>query len=356
MLKSLDVLIGLTVIMLVLSMGVTMLTQFVTTVLNSRGRHLKRGLVDLLNQMDPALAQKVGAAQQSFAGRIADAVLTHPLISSTGRSLGSVVHREELTRLLLYFADDSATLEQDVKAELKQALVRNGIPDPSGTLRKIRDASLQLETDNPRLAVDVRQTMAILQEARSDFTAKINNSFDQAIDRVAERFTASTRAITFVAGLLVAAALQVDAVDLVNRLSADDMLRQAFVTQAASLRGTVSTGNPAQAAGAGSTNAVSPRQAAPTAEGIDVQYMAFLADNGLIAVARTRSQWMKRWGEINLVGVLVTSLLLSLGAPFWYSALGRLLQLRSVLAAKDDLQRNARQASGEPTAGAGPSS
>jgi hypothetical protein len=51
---------------------------------------------------------------------------------------------------------------------------------------------------------------------------------------------------------------------------------------------------------------------------------------------------MKRWGQTNVLGVLVTSLLLSLGAPFWYSALGRLLQLRSVLAVKDDDQRKAR--------------
>ena len=45
--------------------------------------------------------------------------------------------------------------------------------------------------------------------------------------------------------------------------------------------------------------------------------------------------------------MLVTALLLSLGAPFWYSALGKLLQLRSVLAVKDDAQRLDRQ-SNEP--------
>jgi hypothetical protein len=332
MLKTLDVLIGLTVIMLVLSMGVTMLTQFVTTVLNSRGRHLKRGLVDLLNQIDPALKQKIGTATESMAGRVADAVLTHPLISSTGRRLGTVVHREELTRLLLYLADDSATLEQEVKTGLKQVLARNGIADPDGTLKKIRDVSLQLEAANPSLAVDIRQTMAILQEARSDFVGKINNSFDQAIDRVAQRFTASTRAITFVGALLVAGALQVDTIGLVNRLSADDKLRDAFVTRAASIQGVRSTSVPAQAAGV-----------TPGAETIDMEYMAFLADNGLLTAARTRSQWIARWGQINFVGVLITSLLLSLGAPFWYNALGRLLQLRSLLAAKDDDQRNARQ-------------
>jgi len=324
MLKSLDVLIGLAVIMLALSMGVTMLTQFATALVNSRGRHLKRGIVDLLNQIDPALAKKAAAAGASVADRIAGAVLTHPLISATGRRLGTVVHREELTRLLLYLADDSADLEAGAKAELRQMLVRNGIPDPAGTLKKIRDTSMKLEAQNPALAVHVRQTMAILQEASSDFVAKINNSFDQSIDRVSQRFTAHTRAITFVAGLLIAVALQIDTIGLVNRLSADDMLRQAFVTTAAQ-------------------QTKLPDTTEATTGALDRQYMSFLAENGLITAPRSPDEWMKRWSQTNALGVLVTSLLLSLGAPFWYGALSNLLQLRSVLAVKDDDQRKSRQ-------------
>jgi hypothetical protein len=324
MLKSLDVLIGLTVIMLALSMGVTMLTQFATTVLNSRGRHLKRGIIDLLNQIDPALAAKAVAAEQSVAGRIADAILTHPLISATGRRLGTVVHREELTRLLLYLTDDAATLDVEAKAGLTQALARNGIADPAGTLKKIRETSLKLEAENPGLAVNVRQTMAILREASSDFVAKINNSFDQAIDRVSQRFTAHARAITFVVGVLIAAALQVDTIGLVNRLSADDMLRQAFLKTA-------------------ERQSQLPVAVDASAGELDIQYMSFLAENGLVTAPRSPHEWLKRWGQTNVLGVLVTSLLLSLGAPFWYSALGRLLQLRSVLAIKDDDQRKARQ-------------
>ena len=330
MLKSLDVLIGLTVIMLALSMGVTMLTQFATTVLNSRGRHLKRGIMDLLNQIDPALATKAVAAEQSVAGRIADAILTHPLISATGRRLGTVVHREELTRLLMFLTDDSAELDDEAKAALKQTLARNGITDPAGTLKKIREASLRLETENPSLAIDVRQTMAILHEASSDFVAKINNSFDQAIDRVSQRFTAHARVITFVAGMLVAVALQVDTIGLVNRLSADDMLRQAFVTTA-------------------TRQTTLPAAADTTPGALDVQYMSFLAENGLVAAPRSPAEWTKRWAQTNIVGVLITALLLSLGAPFWYSALGKLLQLRSVLAVKDDDQRKARQDVGAKT-------
>jgi hypothetical protein len=49
--------------------------------------------------------------------------------------------------------------------------------------------------------------------------------------------------------------------------------------------------------------------------------------------------------------MLLTTLLLSMGAPFWYSTLGRLLQLRSVLASKDDAQRRERQSSEMAPAG-----
>jgi hypothetical protein len=326
MLKSLDVLIGLTVIMLALSMAVTLITQFGTTIVNSRGRHLRRGLADLLGQLDPVLRPGSGDQRAAIAEAIATAVLTHPLISSTGRRLGSVVHREELTKLLLDLADPDSPLGEDAKKTLRAVLARNGVPDPATTLKNIRGASQQIEAANPQLAASLRQTRAILQEASSDFTAKINNWFDQTMDRVAQRFTASTRAITFGASLLVAIALQVDTVGLVNRLAADDALRQAFVDQAASTMQQQSTVG----------------GAAATPEALERQYLSFMAGNGLLAIPRSPSHWFQRWTVINPGGVLITSLLLSLGAPFWYNALGRLLQLRSVLASKDDAQRRAR--------------
>ena len=48
MLKSIDVLIGLVVVLLALSMAVTVITSPATTIINSRRRHLRRG-ADLLS-------------------------------------------------------------------------------------------------------------------------------------------------------------------------------------------------------------------------------------------------------------------------------------------------------------------
>ena len=80
MLKSLYVVIGLTVVLVALSMAVTVITQAITTIINSRGRHLRRGLTDLLQQLDPALNEQLSKA-------IATGILTHPLVSGSSTPL-----------------------------------------------------------------------------------------------------------------------------------------------------------------------------------------------------------------------------------------------------------------------------
>ena len=360
MLKSLDILIGLTIVLLALSMAVTMITQAVTTVLNSRGRHLRRGLVDLLQQLDPALTETLSRT-------VATGILTHPLVSGSntpvaagsplevvtstfdrirrsigGPRLGNVVHREEFTKLLMAFAAGQGTgqLESAAKDALMKALKENGVDNPEQRLKDIRQVALRLEKSAPELSHMARQNIAILEAAESDFVAKIHNWFDQTMDRTSQRFTASTRAITFVGAFLVAFGLQVDTPALVNRLAADEKLREQFVTEAKALYADQKAMDEAArqkppAAPAPST--------APDQEEMARKYRVFLATNGLITFPSVGQKWIEGYRNVNLFGVLMTALLLSLGAPFWYSLLGRLLQLRSVLAVKDDVQRAERQ-------------
>ena len=242
MLKSLDVVIGLTVVLLALSMAVTVITQAITTVINSRGRHLRRGLTDLLQQLDPALNEKLSKA-------VATEILTHPLVSGSGAPftalgrliggprLGNVVHREEFTKLLMAAAAGQTReqLSPAALAALTEALANNGVADPKETLKKIRTMAMQLERSAPEISNVARQNMAILHAAETDLVAKINNWFDQTMDRTSQRFTASTRLVTFAGAFLVAFGLQVDTPALVNRFSADDALREAFVEEAQAL-------------------------------------------------------------------------------------------------------------------------
>ena len=334
MLKSIDVLLGLTVVLLALSMAVTVITQSITTMFNSRGYHLRRGLVDLLQQLDPALTAELSK-------KVASGILTHPLVSGStiafgGKRLGNVIHREEFTKLLMAFAagQGGAALDAAAQTALTAALTANGVSNPGQMLNGIRQLAVQLEKTSPELSSMARQNLAILHAAESDLVGKINNWFDQTMDRTAQRFTASTRAITFAGAIIVAFGLQVDTPALVNRLAADDQLRAQFVAEAKTLY---------------ENQKAAAADASPSAA-LDQKYRDLLGTTGIIRLPSSGNYW-EGFKTINVLGVTVTALLLSLGAPFWYSMLGRLLQLRSILAVKDDVQRTQRQLSEPAQAG-----
>jgi hypothetical protein len=334
-LKSIDILIGLTVVMLMASLVVTVLTQAVMNVLQTRGKNLRDGIAGLLRQIH-------GELPEGSSKKVAEALLTHPLIKSAGSRFGTVIHREELTALLLELAAGNGpkALDDEVRGELCRLLAANGIGDPKETMENVRSLALQIEQAYPALSNNERYAMALLQEAQSGFLGKVNGWFDQTIDRVSDRFTNSARLVTFFGSLVIALALQLDTPALVNRLAADPALRQALVQQAM----TVSRDHASQAPAVVNSGLV------PQLSDIDKKNLQALSTFNVIDIPTTLGDWKSRWGESDwmskLLGILLTAMLLSLGAPFWYNALKNLIRLRSLIAQKDDNQRLSRQSSG----------
>jgi hypothetical protein len=315
-LKTIDVLIGLSVVMLLMSMIITVITQFVTTVLNSRGKHLLAGISQILRQIDPRL-------EETLAKEIATAVLSHPLVRDASGKLGSIIHREELTKLQALQQSLVATglAKEGTQGEIEEQI--------RGIVKNIGALALQLELTHPELTNNARARFAILQQANSEFVAKVNLWFDQTIDRVADRFTQYTRYITFGSGLLLALVIQLDTAALVSRLASDDTLRNSLVQQAQTMQ--------------------SPANSDLKLNGSEMQNIHDLMTNNIVGVPSGWSDWTHRWSKDNapmkILGILLSAVLLSLGAPFWYNALQNLLRMRSLLAAKDDQQRQERQLS-----------
>ncbi|MCQ8130858.1 hypothetical protein, partial [Methylomonas rivi] len=333
MLKTLDILLGMTVIMLIASMAVTVLTQLISGLLNLRGKNLARGLSDLLQQIDPNL-------QRNIAEQITRSVLTHPMISSVGQRLGDTIHREEFVKLLMDFAagevpqNHAHPLSEEAKQLLLQLLAQNGIDNPQETADKVRGHALRLELSNPELAANVRHGIALLTEANSRLLGKINGWFDQTIDRVSGRFTASSRAVSLICSIIVVAAIQLDSLDVINRLSMDDKLRDTLIAKAFVLEQT-------QAAGG--------QQPALNIDAVKAE-LNTLQQLGVIDVVNSSEDWCRHWERVNPMGLVLSVFLLSLGAPFWYGALQNLLKLRGTLAGKDDRQRQERQTQQPPEA------
>ena len=332
MLKTLDILLGLSVVMLMVSLIVTVLTETMTSLLQMRGKHLLEGVIGLLQQVDRDVPDHVVNA-------IATAILTHPLIRSKGSRFGTVIHREELTKLVLELAADEGPqrLEPEILTGLRALLQRNGIADPEKTLENVRSVALQLELFHPEIPNNLRYSTAFLQEANSRFLAKIHGWFDQTIDRVSDRFTRATRIVTFCGSLLIALLLQLDTAQLVNRLSEDSNLRGELVKRAVSIDGKDAMPRLDK----------SPQALVPELSDPDRERLRQLAQDDIIEFPTSLRAWTGRWTRDNFfmkfVGIVLTATLLSLGAPFWYSALKNMIRLRSLIAQKDDEQRESRQ-------------
>jgi hypothetical protein len=79
--------------------------------------------------------------------------------------------------------------------------------------------------------------------------------------------------------------------------------------------------------------------------------LRLLASDKLITWPDGWDNWRKGWDQSSVFGVLLSAVLLSFGAPFWFNALSDLLKLRPMLAAKDDQQREDRESSQPVTRG-----
>ncbi len=346
MLKTLDMLIGATTVLLIFALAVTVLTQAMTSLFSRRGQHLQAGLASLLQQL--------GIGEPEIAGRIAGAVLEHPMLSPgkglLGKvQLGSVIHREELTKLLLEAASGEQaamwpSLDDAAKASLVKMLKANGIADPGAVLKNVRTMAMQLEASNPELATDVRQSMAILQVAASYYLERMHSGFDQTMDRVSQQFARHTHVVTVCLATVVVLTVQLDVIAVVDRFSVDDGLRGKIVQRAIS--------DTQKSAGAASQRQGSLPEKTSAADQMDrvdfgtQSYYDALGEAGLISFPLD-GRWVQQWSARKIPGLLLAILLVSLGAPFWYNTLKNLLGLRSAIAQKDDMQRLIRQTTQE---------
>jgi hypothetical protein len=99
-------------------------------------------------------------------------------------------------------------------------------------LAQIRNALVELEKTSPELSHSARLNIAILHFAASDFLSKLNSWFDQTVDRVSDVFTVRIRVVTACVALALAVVLNLDSIDLINRLSIDKNLRSQLVAAA----------------------------------------------------------------------------------------------------------------------------
>ncbi len=178
--------------------------------------------------------------------------------------------------------------------------------------------------EDPKTDKVGKPLIAMLEAAGND-AAKLKKSiedwYNSAMDRVSGWYKYRTQKILFVIGLVLAVAMNIDAIHILKQLSQDSTLRQSIVAAAGSAKQPVASGD---------TEPLKTQIRDAKTEVMDVSNLGIpIGWNHIPNVFKTGA-W--HWHYLNIfLGWLVTALAVSLGAPFWFDMLNKIMVVRSTV-------------------------
>jgi hypothetical protein len=147
---------------------------------------------------------------------------------------------------------------------------------------------------------------------------KVEKWFDRSMDRVSGWYRRKSQLITVVIALFVAVGLNASALRIVERLEKEPTVRTALVAQGEAALKETKTSEKAKEASLEHAG----KAASGAYDKLDAMHVPLLW-----AKANVPSGF---WPWVtNVIGWLLTIIAISLGAPFWFDALGKLANLRT---------------------------
>ncbi|MGE5263163.1 MAG: hypothetical protein ACM3S0_07255 [Acidobacteriota bacterium] len=275
-----DVAIGLIFIFFLLSVIASHINELISGWMNWRAKDLEQGVRHLL--CDPTLADKVW---------------NHPLVRGVSGKAG---------RPPAYIPSNTFALA------VFDALLPGG-NNPTA-LQSVRAKALELPENTSREAL-----VSIIDAANGDMTlarSNVESWFDSAMERVSAEFKRRMQILTLGVSLVVTLVFGADTIAIANSLYQEPSLRAAVSGVAANQGSAGATQPPTTiAAGAGQNSNLQ-----QTIETLQQQNLPL----GWNKVPQTGSEWI-----FKIIGLVLTSLAVSLGAPFWYQLLKSLASARS---------------------------
>jgi hypothetical protein len=281
--QVLEVVIGLTLIYLVLSIGCSGIKEVIAAIFSLRAKTLEDGIRSMLKNGPNDLTAKLFA---------------HPLIQATapeGQKPSYISARMFAAALFDIVAPPDANQPRTVQS------LRAGVSQIPDT--KLRATLLNM-IDSAGGDVDAARL-------------KVEHWFDDTMARVSGWYKRMAQKIIFVAGLLLCATVNADTIMILKELWSDQALRAAMVAQATQKAQSARPGDPA-------SQKISLQQAAKDIRDVNTPPIGWSPNaNGIRAWPHDPGE-----GVLKLLGILLTSFAIVLGAPFWFDMLNNLINLR----------------------------
>jgi len=279
-LPILDIAIGLVFIYLVMSLACTAVREGLASLTNARVKNLVQGIQNLLGTANAAVSS--------------DKFYDHGLIQSmyeNGAKPSYIPARTfALTVLNLLTDKDNSTI-----ADVKTAI--SNLPDGKA-----------------------KQSLSALASAAGDDLSKLQDNielwFNDSMDRVSAWYKRKTQWVVMIVAIALAALVNVDTLRIVDALSHDKSLRDALVAEAQQ-----AVKNPVDSGG----QQITPQQAAET-----VNKSIKGLENLGIPIGWKGEQPLEGWAILwKILGILVSAAAMTVGAPFWFDLLNKLITIRA---------------------------
>lgn len=314
--QILDVAIGLVFAYLLLSTAASAIKEFIAGFFQLRGKMLEQALEQMLGP-EPARSNLPGAPTADT-DNLASLILKSPLVTAGARNgFVSYVHSKDFAATLL----NAVGIVGNLGAEQ----LRNQIGDIT----------------NPRVKTIL---LAMLDAASNDvakFRENLEDFYDHTMDRVSGWYIRQAQKILFAIGIVLCGALNADTVMMAGELWVNPTLRAA---QVAAAETAVKGQKPVDNSAASATVAVVEERAADTQKSIrdtKVLPIGWKTSSEVPADPRLvhslNDCWFWLW---KIFGILLSAGAVTMGAPFWFDTLSKLVNVRSAGAkpnkAKDD--------------------
>lgn len=389
-LDTFDTVLSFAAVMLVLSMFITACVQLASAFFRLRSGSLVWGLQQMFVQLELERTQAAQLARQ--------VVNNVPVLKSGSRWLFSeraeAIKPAELTKILRGIADgrfaEGGLPTTAVQAWLEKVGARPGVA--AELAEKLPLIEQELKKLFPDQFVAAREAVARAVDDADALAARIDDWFDSAMSRAADRFTLMARYWTVAISGVLVLLMNVDALELYRTLNKDAALRAKWVAQVEPLvanaekmlgdthcarlatqvlKGRVDAADTPADVDKAINDALARSSPDSRDEGrqllreakLEAQIPAFdtaydakakACFGDALASVKKQADDMKvvqpllgvPGAPANPFGLLLAWVLLSLGAPFWFNALKNLSSLRPLIATK------ANQATAKPAAGA----
>ncbi|MGE5107963.1 MAG: hypothetical protein ACM3H8_10485 [Sphingobacteriales bacterium] len=343
---ALDVVIGLVFIYLLYSLLASVIQEIIATHFDFRAKILEKAILRMLNdgQSDKqpwkdrlsGYMTLLRRASQVKGKKFAEAFYNHPLVKclaeDTWHSKPSYLRAENFSKVVV---DLLHGVEADLHGvnilRIKEALAEGKLKLDAFTETPISPDPAN-STDGKHIEEETRRFLqSLLSEAQGDvnkFKLSLEKWFDSTMERASGWYKKYTQVGLLFVGLIIAVVFNVDSLVIVKKLSRDPKLREQVV-QAAIV---YTKENPElNKVSSPDSDIIQKRKALiKSADSLiknDINNVNKLMnlgwEHGFPNLDESQNNFFKA-----LLGWILTALALSLGAPFWFDLLSKLVKLR----------------------------